>query len=164
MRRSQAQITVMAADKRYWQSSEAALSVPPLLRGLFTAQSSTTIEQPQNGQSARERLLNAPVEERAGLLRDLLHQQIAAVVGTSTDAVDIAIPITSLGIDSLMAVEIRNRLDKNLSLNVAVASILEGPSILQLVELLKGQLDGDHHTTMPEAVAESAADWEEGAL
>lgn len=164
MRQPQAQVAIIAADRRYWQNSDTTL--PPLLKNLVETRPANQPAETVDRESARERILSAPVEERSQLLRDFLQQQIAAVVGASVEALDAAMPITSLGIDSLMAVEIRNRLDKNLRLSMTVASILEGPSILQMAQTLGEQLDGGNGAAAAEAVAveSSESDWEEGAL
>ena len=58
-------------------------------------------------------------------------------------------PLTKLGIDSLMAVELKNRVESDLGLIVPVTALLEGPSLAQLSARLVTQL--------PAPVAESAA-------
>lgn len=168
MRLPHVQALVIAADRRYWQTAEAFLGAPALLRNLLEAHIATETTPQANGQSARDNILSASPEARAALLRDFLQQQVAAVVGASVSHLDVAIPITSLGIDSLMAVEIRNRLDKHLHLNVTVAAILDGPSILQLTETLLRQFDSGSGAAVPETIGthtdDDQADWEEGVL
>ncbi len=156
---SLAQVSVIPADRHYWYSPEVVQAAFPLLRNLVKAAPAAGDSEPTGGESTRERILQAPVEERGDLLRDFLRRQIAAVIGMPADSLDVVLPITSLGIDSLMAVEIRNRLDKNLGLSMTVATILDGPSILQMVDQLQGQLE------VPATADMSAADdWEEGEL
>ena len=163
MRHPQAQVAVIAADRRYWQTPDVDL--PALLKNLVEARSADQQAEVVNGESARERILNAPSDARSQLLRDFLQQQIAAVVGSSVEALDTSVPIISLGIDSLMAVEIRNRVDKHLRLNMLVASILEGPSILQMAQTLGEQLGSENEPAMDMvAVSDGEVDWEEGEL
>lgn len=158
MRGLLAQVAVIPADRQYWNSPEVVQAAFPLLKSLVKAAPADADSEQVGSESIHQRILQAPVDERGNLLRDFLRRQIAAVIGMSADALDEALSITSLGIDSLMAVEIRNRLDKNLGLNMTVATILEGPSVLQMVDQLQGQLEAAHDD------APAADDWEEGEL
>ena len=49
-------------------------------------------------------------------------------------------PLTKLGIDSLMAVELKNRVEVDLGLTIPVTALLQGPSLAQLGARLVGQL------------------------
>src|SRR5438128_643784 len=59
----------------------------------------------------RQRLGSLPKEERLTLLGTWVREEIAAVLGLAgAAAVPADRPLTELGLDSLMAVELRNRL------------------------------------------------------
>ena len=58
-------------------------------------------------------------------------------------------PLTQLGVDSLMAVELKNRVEGDLGLTLPVTALLQGPSLANLGARLVTQL--------PELVAVSAA-------
>jgi hypothetical protein len=72
-----------------------------------------------------------------------------------------------LGMDSLMAMELRNRVQSALCVQFAVADLLKGPSVEQLASDLLSRLGelapAGAAKTVPER-ASSATVWEEGTL
>jgi acyl carrier protein len=68
-----------------------------------------------------------------------LVEQIAQVLKCSPSKVDAHQPLNRLGIDSLMAVELKNRVEADLETAVPVTVLLQGPSLSQLAtQLLEG--------------------------
>ncbi|GET38793.1 type I polyketide synthase [Microseira wollei] len=90
--------------------------------------------------SLRNALVSATLAERKQLLKSHICEQVAKVLGFSATKLDIAKPLTSLGLDSLMAIELRNRLNKETGVNLPVMKIIQGPSISQLAELILEEL------------------------
>jgi acyl transferase domain-containing protein/acyl carrier protein len=87
----------------------------------------------------REKLQAAPYEERRPLVESFLVEQLAAVLRCSPAKVDLHQSLNRLGIDSLMAVELKTRVEADLETSVPVTMLLEGPSLSQLAtQLLKG--------------------------
>lgn len=80
----------------------------------------------------RATLLAASSEERALLVQSYLYAQIARVLGLSTANFDEQQPLNTLGLDSLMAVELKNRIAVDLGVKVSVVQFLEGLSIEQV--------------------------------
>jgi len=87
--------------------------------------------------SLQNLLLAASPTERQQLLESRLREQVARVLGTSPAKLDSSKSLTNLGLDSLMAVELSNRIN-NLQLGVTIGSmkLLEGHSITQLATIL----------------------------
>jgi phthiocerol/phenolphthiocerol synthesis type-I polyketide synthase D len=76
-----------------------------------------------------------------------LRTRISAIMGYSQDsAVDVDQPLTQLGIDSLMAVRIRNTARADFGVEPAVALLLQGASLQDLVADLVRQLGLAEHT------------------
>jgi amino acid adenylation domain-containing protein len=71
-----------------------------------------------------------------------LQQQIARIAGISADQVDVQQSLSSLGFDSLMAVELRSQLTSDWAVDIPLPTILEERSIAHLADLLQesGQL------------------------
>jgi acyl transferase domain-containing protein len=85
-------------------------------------------------------LLSANQQQRQSLLLNYLHQEIAKVLRISPDRLELKKPLTSWGIDSLMALELVNRLKNQLNLDIPALKIIAGANINQLVELAIAQL------------------------
>ncbi len=78
------------------------------------------------------------------VLRELINE-IARTLGQAPERIDPGWPVTSLGFDSLMAVEFRHKARKRFRVEIPLARLLEGPTLLQLSELivsLRAELDG----------------------
>jgi phthiocerol/phenolphthiocerol synthesis type-I polyketide synthase C len=89
--------------------------------------------------SVRKDILAAEPEERRPLVERFLVEQIAQVLKCSPAKVDAHQPLSRLGIDSLMAVELKNRVEADLETPVPVTALLQGPSLSQLAtQLLEG--------------------------
>jgi acyl carrier protein len=111
---------------------------PPLLSRL--AEEVLAGEGPtKKDSSVRKDILAAEPGERRGLVEGFLVEQIAQVLKCSPTRVDAHEPLNRLGIDSLMAVELKNRVEADLETNLPVTALLQGPSLSQLAaQLLEG--------------------------
>lgn len=70
--------------------------------------------------------------EAASTVSEALAAKLADIMALSRDELDITAPIRSFGVDSLVAVEIRNWLSKEVRADVAIFDILEGSSTAAL--------------------------------
>jgi acyl transferase domain-containing protein/NADPH:quinone reductase-like Zn-dependent oxidoreductase/NAD(P)-dependent dehydrogenase (short-subunit alcohol dehydrogenase family)/acyl carrier protein len=84
----------------------------------------------------RQRLLATPMEDRLEFLKNAFVDQIARVTELDPARIDPDQPLTTLGIDSLMAIELKNGIESSLSVNLPMAKFLEGPSAQQLAQLV----------------------------
>jgi acyl transferase domain-containing protein/NADP-dependent 3-hydroxy acid dehydrogenase YdfG len=113
----------------------ASRTVP--LRGIDTRSPAA------DGPSFRERLQAAPSADRPALLFDQVHEQVARVIGLRAgEAIDPRQPLNDLGVDSLMAVELRNRLGVALGLTRALPATLvfDHPTLHALTDYLGREL------------------------
>ncbi|WP_158896265.1 beta-ketoacyl reductase, partial [Amycolatopsis anabasis] len=91
--------------------------------------------------AARQRILAAPAGERERILLDLVRDQVAAVLGHESAAqVDTARGFLDLGFDSLTAVELRNRLNTLLGLDLPTTLVFYHPTPAELVRRLNSEL------------------------
>ena len=90
---------------------------------------------------SRADLLAADKNKREELLNRFLCAEIARVVKISENKLKLDQPLTSMGIDSLMAIELKNTVESKLDVNLPIATLLQGPSILDLSAEFIPQLD-----------------------
>lgn len=84
----------------------------------------------------KQRWLSLQEAERPAALLDYLSQQLAKALQAEPDTIDIAQPLINMGIDSLMAVGFRQRVQQVTGLDVPVVLVLGGASLQTLAERL----------------------------
>ncbi|HYO15771.1 MAG TPA: amino acid adenylation domain-containing protein [Thermoanaerobaculia bacterium] len=67
---------------------------------------------------------------------EYLRLQVARLARVAPESVDPRQPLTAVGLDSLMAVELRNAIERDLGVDIPLAGLLEGPSVEELSEEL----------------------------
>jgi len=89
-----------------------------------------------------ERLTNAPVQQRKKLLTDHLRNAVAEV--TRVDAADIRedAGFFDLGMDSLMAVELRSRIEQGVGAQIPVTLVMDHPRLSDAADYLLGDVLG----------------------
>jgi amino acid adenylation domain-containing protein/thioester reductase-like protein len=85
-------------------------------------------------QLTRELVLDAEPKARQALVAEHLRGQVARILGIDPARLDATQPLDQLGFDSLMAIELKNSLERGLGVGLPIVSFLEGPSIAELGE------------------------------
>ena len=83
----------------------------------------------------RAELMSVDVEKRREMLAEFFADELANIMSVDAEQLDRAQPLNSIGLDSLMAMELKNKIESQLLLNVPMARFLEGPSIERLAEV-----------------------------
>lgn len=98
-------------------------------------------------------------EERSIALEELVMQHVATIVKTAVSRINASMTFKGLGIDSLMAIQLRNLLEKSLNLKLSVAMFWSHPSIAEYAEYLLQQME-HNRIAVPLAPAEKTeAQW-----
>ncbi len=84
------------------------------------------------GDSMGARILEAPADKRLGMVEEVIVAQVAAVLETDATRIERSTPLTNLGLDSLMAIELVNRIEEKLGMSLPMGSVLNGPNIHEL--------------------------------
>jgi myxalamid-type polyketide synthase MxaB len=131
-----AQVGVLSID---WSSLAAATPAPArpsLLAELLDGGPGPRPSAASAPGQLRAQLLTAAPTERPRLMVAALREHLAAVLRTPAEGLDTEESLTQLGIDSLMAVELKNRIETELGLPTPVGDLLEGPSLSGLAASL----------------------------
>jgi NAD(P)-dependent dehydrogenase (short-subunit alcohol dehydrogenase family)/acyl carrier protein len=161
-----AQIGVVAAD---WQMflDQFGSEVPPLYREIARAVRRGPVpaataphdrsEQPRS--FARE-LQEATASRRPTMLRSHIRGLAAAVLGIPDAAtLEWQQPLRELGLDSLMAVQLRNELAKSLERPLPATLLFECPTLKALVDFVAASFEeAPSSAPLPGVIAETAPD------
>lgn len=113
--------------------------------------------QPPSQALQKASLLAATPEERQQLLRHYFARILAKITGISAAALDWQQPLSSLGIDSLMATELRKRIETDLEVAVPV-EFLAGISLEQfLQQILSLLVEKSTNQAKPASASETAS-------
>ncbi|MFF8382032.1 type I polyketide synthase, partial [Streptomyces sp. NPDC015661] len=117
-------------DPASLRTDALAGTLSPLLRSLVR------VPQRRAGESGlRRRLGRMSEDEGRRLLLDVVRAQLAAVIGSeSTDGIDPDQPFKSFGIDSLLAVQLRNRLNSATGLRLPATLVFDHPTPAAVVD------------------------------
>ena len=134
--RQHVQVSVMRADWSKWRELGVTSRVSPRFAQLCGAAEAGRSRPGDGASPSRETILTADSAGRAGLLETLVRQKVARVLGTSPDRLDGNKPLLQLGVDSLMAVELRNWLEAELRIDLPIVELMRSPSVSGLVGVL----------------------------
>ncbi|MBI4587208.1 MAG: polyketide synthase dehydratase domain-containing protein, partial [Candidatus Rokubacteria bacterium] len=92
------------------------------------------------GSLSRDALIAAEPGERQRVLESYLRDLVARALGLPASDLDMRQPLNTLGLDSLMAVQVKNRVETDLGVIVPVVSFLAGRSAAELAGQVLEQL------------------------
>jgi len=87
---------------------------------------------PEHDELTREALLAQEPEARLPLVEAYLQRQAARVLGLNPASLDVHQPFDALGLDSLMAIELKNKVEGDLSVALPIVNFLQGPSTAEI--------------------------------
>lgn len=116
--------------------------VPPLFRDLLrTRQNSTRRDEAQR---VRARLRSLSESERSAALGEMVREEVAAELGLTTASdVPVRRPLLELGLNSLMAVSIRQRLSLQMGIRVPATLLFDNPTVEKATRALIDQFDAE---------------------
>ncbi|HEX5888670.1 MAG TPA: KR domain-containing protein, partial [Pyrinomonadaceae bacterium] len=136
-----AQIGVIPIDWKLVQHLTPEVAALPLFsRVAFVEEEKPAVDDRQQRLS-RDVLLAAEPSAREQLLVDYLRETASRILGLRQTALDPRRPLNAMGLDSLMAIELKNAIQTNLGIVLPVAVLVSGPSIAELVEQMLELLD-----------------------
>jgi myxalamid-type polyketide synthase MxaE and MxaD len=146
--RSTTQVVAVPVNWKQYREFYPAGSASPLLSEL--AREEAEVLRPAGRTSERrDALLATEPADRRQLLQAYLSEQVARVLGLSPSKLDMHQSLNNLGLDSLMAVELKNRIAVDLKVNVPVVKFLQGFSVDEAVTQVLDQLAADAANPTP---------------
>jgi myxalamid-type polyketide synthase MxaE and MxaD len=141
MRHGATQAAVVRLDVRQWRQFYPKAAEAPLLAGLLEEQGPSG-EMRKSETALRTALLAAEAGwRRRALIESHLQEQIGQVLRLAPARIDRETPLTKLGLDSLMALELRNRLEASLGLTLSATLIWGYPTIAALASHLATKME-----------------------
>jgi myxalamid-type polyketide synthase MxaE and MxaD len=140
------QVVAVPVNWRQYREFYPAGSEPPLLSQLAREEADVQRQADRPGEKrglTSAALLAAEPGERHQLLQSYLSEQVARVLGLAASKLDPQQPLSNLGLDSLMAVELKNRIAVDLGVKVPVVKFLQGFSVAEAVTQVLDQLTAE---------------------
>lgn len=116
-------------------------------------------------------LMQATPDQRLILLRQFLHTRLAAIMSLTLEEIPLDRPLDGLGLDSLMALELRDELERNLGMLVPMEVFLQDLTLNDFTEFLERKLNEKTNTQADDGNSESDSmispikeSWIEGAI
>jgi len=138
------QVGVIPFNLRQWRQSNPRTADLPYFAELMDAAELARGEAEAGGQ-VRAALLAAPERERRRLLETHILEQVGQVMRLPADRINATTAFQAMGMDSLMALEMRNRLELSLALTLPATLVWGYPHAAALAAHLaeRLQLNGD---------------------
>ncbi len=162
-----AQVGVLSVNWRRWRQLQPGASESPVLADLVAEEAVLLPKMTAEGRESRltrKALVAAPPEERWAMLENYLRERVAEAFEMSVSSIDSRIPLTSMGLESLTAVEVRNEIERDIGVSVSMADFVDGPSIADLATRLLDQITGEESGRGSARPAGSDGEWEEFTL
>ncbi len=156
------QMMSLRVDWTKWRQSYRGLQENPLLQHVFVGGA----EAEEKGGVAsdwRYRIESASGEERNGIIENALREIVGQVLRVKADSLRVDQPLTDLGLDSLMAVEMETLIESTIGVALPPASLMQARTIGQLAVKIGdflGKPSGGESATKTE-VAEEAVESED---
>ncbi|NTX50379.1 SDR family NAD(P)-dependent oxidoreductase [Myxococcus sp. CA039A] len=155
MGQTRPQLSVMSFDARQWLGFYLSAAQSPYFTRL--AQEPSARPSVSAGRSRiREQLFAARASERRALLDGHLRELVGGVLRMAPARIDPRTPLMNLGLDSLMSMEIRNRLEAALGLKLSATVVWTYPTVATLTPFLAEKLGLPLEDRAPEPLDEAA--------
>jgi len=155
LRRDLTEIAVLPVDRERLQKRLAGATVPPLLSSLAGPRRD---RGPGALATVVATLRDAPPRRRPAMLVEVLRGMTAQALGLpSADAVDPHRPLRDLGLDSLMAIELRNAVAAGVDRELPATAMFDHPTLEALAQYLLDVLGLAVAPSQPSAAIEDVA-------
>jgi NADPH:quinone reductase-like Zn-dependent oxidoreductase/acyl carrier protein len=154
---------IIGAD---WARLTAAFGgfTPTLLRALAPAHEQTETQAPDAAggrvEISRESVAALEPGRRAEVIEKYLRRELSRLSEIPEERIDIHQPLNSIGLDSLTMLELKTKIESKLGIAIPIATLAEGPSIVQLVAFALEQAFPKASSAVEKASAAAGAETE----
>jgi acyl carrier protein len=138
---SDPQVGVVPLNLRQWAGFHQGAAASARLSRLWKEQRGDN-GPPAGDRALLDRLAAAEPGARTALLQEVLRAQVSQVLRIPEPKLDVQAPLTSLGMDSLMGLELRNRIETVLGIKVSATLLWTYPTVAALSGHLAISLTG----------------------
>jgi short-subunit dehydrogenase/acyl carrier protein len=138
-----AQVMIMAANWEQVSKSYPLSSRPAILSRLWAASSRDVRSLNASSETAglgRQQFMAMAPDNRPAWLESHILTLVGNVLRLDQTQIDPHQPLNALGLDSLMAIEIKNEIENSLAVSLPLVRFLEGPDVTQLAAQVLSQL------------------------
>jgi acyl carrier protein len=128
----------MDVDWHTWRASQPSTAASPKF-SLVLQQREADPNAPAG--QLRSMLVAASPAERSEIASLALTEIIGETMRMSVDNIDVHVPLTEMGIDSLMALELQAGIQKRFGVQCSILELQKGGDIAALARTLVGQMD-----------------------
>lgn len=132
-------VTWSLACKNYFMGKAPAMVAELGLQKEAAAGSEDSLNENQNG--PLQKILACAPEDRKSTIEDCLQDLVAGVLRFDRSKLDIHESLSTLGLDSMMATEIRNKIELGFGIPISIVDLLQGFSVSQLAEKVLTKLN-----------------------
>lgn len=151
------QMAAIRVDWAKWRQSFRGMQDNPLVQRIF--ESGVEVQESSGGSGDwRQKIQAASGEEREDVIGQAVRDVVGSVLRVKPDSLRNDQPLTDLGLDSLMGVEIENLLESSIGVALPPTSLMRARTIGQIAALISEHLGGGENTAAAVAVpVETAA-------
>lgn len=154
------QMAAIRVDWAKWRQSFRGMQDNPLVERIFAAGVETQ-ETGGGGSDWRARIQAASAEDRNGVIGEAVREVVGSVLRVKPDSLREDQPLTDLGLDSLMGVEIETMLESSIGVALPPTSLMRARTIGQIATLIAEQLGTDSDAPAKPVIAEAVTTSEE---
>jgi acyl carrier protein len=156
------QVAVIPLDRPLFSRSHWAMADPAHFEDLTAAAPESAADAPPRAR-VEDRLAAMKPDSRRPWLHGFLQDLLARVLRLPVDRIDVDRPMGALGLESLLALEFRNRLEAELKLQFPATLVWRYPTVRALATHLASRLgvaiDPEAEIEMKTDVAAAPAEW-----
>jgi acyl carrier protein len=141
-----AQALAIRVDWAKWRQSFRGMQENPLVENIYAA--GVEVQESSGGSSDwKGRINSASAEERDGVIGQAVRDVVGTVLRVKPDSLRDDQPLTDLGLDSLMGVEIETMIEGSIGVALPPTSLMRARTIGQIASLISEHLGGASEPT-----------------